>query len=69
MDFKFIKAYLLGILVFIIGALISVNLGEYLDAGSIENARSYIIAFAVLFLSGVVAVSTSLIINEMRNKK
>lgn len=53
---------------FILGAIISVNLGEYLDAGSVENARAYIIAFAVLFLAAIVAVSTSLILDEIHNK-
>jgi len=63
-----IKAFLIGILVFFMGLFFSVNLGEFLDAGSVENARANIIAIAVLFLSGVVAVSASLILSEMRKK-
>lgn len=64
-----LKAFFVGLIVFIIGLFFSVNLGEFLDAGSIENARSYIIAMSVLFLSGVVSASTYLILHEIRNKK
>lgn len=63
-----IKAYGIGFLVFFIGIIISVNLGEFLDAGSIENARAYIITFAILFLASVVTVTHLLLINELRNK-
>jgi Na+-driven multidrug efflux pump len=64
-----LKAFFVGLIVFIIGLFFSVNLGEFLDAGSIENARAYIIAMSVLFLSGVVSASTYLILHEIRNKK
>jgi hypothetical protein len=64
-----LKTFFVGLIVFIIGLFFSVNLGEFLDAGSIENAGAYIIAMSVLFLSEIVSASTYLILHEIRNKK
>ncbi|ADZ22735.1 hypothetical protein BJV85_000208 [Clostridium acetobutylicum] len=69
MNSKHIKSFLIGFLVFLSGAIISANLGEFFDGDSVENARSYIITFSVLFLASVVAVSTFLILEEMRKNK
>ncbi|URZ04956.1 permease [Clostridium felsineum] len=66
---RLIKAYCIGFLVFIIGALLSANLGQLFDGDSYENARAFIISFAVIFLSSVVAISTSLILDAIKENK
>jgi hypothetical protein len=66
LKYTLLKAFFIGVLVFIIGLFLSANLGKFFDAGSIENARAYIIAMSILFLTGIVSASTYLIIHEIK---
>lgn len=63
------KSIMIGIGVFILGFLVSVLLALVFYSGDTEHSYYYAIIFSTLFLSAIVAISTSLIITELRKSK
>lgn len=66
MGSKLIKALIIFILISLFTTFVSVNLGALFDAGSWENARAYMIVFAIVILTGVIASCTYLIIKTIK---
>lgn len=63
------KSIIIGIAVFVLGFLLSVLLGNAFSNGIAENSYYYGIIFSVLYLSSILAISTTVLIEEIRKAK
>lgn len=64
-----IKNILMGIGVFVFGFVLVTLCSSIFESGNVEFSYYYGITFSVLYLSAIMAISTSLIIKEIRNKQ
>jgi hypothetical protein len=63
------KSIMIGIGVFVLGFVVSVLLSLVFYSGDTEHSYYYAIIFSTLYLSAIVAISTSLMITELKKPK
>jgi len=61
------KSILIGIGIYILGFLTTGVLGNLFSSGDVEHSYLLGITFAILYVSSVIGISTSLILKEMKN--
>lgn len=63
------KSVMIGIGIYILGFIIIVLCADIISGSNSEISYYYGIIFSILYLSAVVGISTSLILNELKNNQ
>ncbi len=65
---EFLTSIFLGLLIILIGFIVSATLGSIFDGGNPNNSFLSAITFAILFLCAIITVCTRAIINVIKAK-
>jgi uncharacterized membrane protein YesL len=65
---EYLKSALIGLLVILIGFIISANLGSLFNGGNPQNSFLSGIVFAILFLCATIVICTRALIKAYKSK-